>query len=688
MSDFPYCRGQHPSECIVKNENSEVWRGRDNTNPQQQRNIIWKEFHFAKDAFCLQSEIRLQPNLLHPFIAPVLASKELTRSPNKAHFVMIFECFPDVLEQLSFKKEGLTEERIIDILGMAISALVHMQNEGIAHRDIKPDNLFIDQDGNLQIGDFGIAKEYNSCLSKQTGDKGTPSYMSPILRNAKSSIRHDLFKSDVYSLGITCLQLVWKISKKQLEERVSYASLSSLPDTVENLQLSDGLKKMMKAMLTYEERKRPDFFQLMYSYANFWPEKRRFFSNQLIRYCDVCGELADVLCICSENLPGFCANCITEHKTICDDIRVRAADINKIKRREDIRRLRERTQIAGELRQGLQEVLSEYQRQIQERAAWYDYWIATFKTLKQQEENEFRAFSARLDGLIDQMEKKYEEERLDESTLLFDHWRTVSKPYATLTTTPSETFQLGQLSVEDEKIQLLENEERPVGPLFKNGGMSLCCLQTHDVLRTISTHSLKIDEETAIVLLGYSGVVGCGSAATPHQQCFTINFATDDIRSGQTRCPRIAPAIVKYQGVLYVFGGRDSKQAEAIDLKFLSSTPLPDLPIVLSRGTPCQYKGCIYLPAISIHIYIIATASYKRFLNVQPFEFASLLVHEDRFYVFSNRYTFETNVETKTRTMQKPWQLDFESRPSPVLLGDCVFFFNSADGQLTKYKIK
>lgn len=686
MSDFPYRRSQHQSDCLRKNEYWEVWRGTDLTDPS--RKIIWKEFHFAKEAFCLQSEIRLQPNLHHPFIAPVLASKELEKLQNKANFVMIFECFPYVLESLSWENEGLAEEYIVDFLGMAISALVHLQNEGIAHRDIKPDNLYIAQDGTLRVGDFGTAKECSSDTSRHTLDKGTPLYMSPKLRETSSNGRHNLFKSDVYSLGLTCLQLIWKLSQSQLEQKVKYTILPDLPGIVEGLQLSDGLKEMVIAMLTYEERNRPDFFQLMYMYANLWPEKRRFFSNQLLRKCDACGNVAVFLCICSDKLPGFCADCIANHKATCEDTYVSAADIQKIKQRRDVNRLRERDKIARDLIQGLQEVLAEYQRQMREKAAEYDKWITTLQRQKQQEEDKLQAFSVRLNELIGKIWGKYNEERL-ESTLLFDHWRTVSKPYATVTAVPpSDNFRIGQLNVEDEKIELLEREERPVGVLFSNMEMSLCCLQTEEVLSTISTGSLEIDSETAIVLLGYSGVAGCGSA-NAHQRCFTINFSTSDIRAGQTLYPRIAPAIVTYQGALYVFGGRNSMKAETIDLQSLSSISRHDLPIHLSRGSPCQHNGRIYLPATFIQIYTVATDSYENFMTVtKPFEFACLLVHEDRLLVFSNDYTLEKAVNSTKTTIQKAWKLNFESRPSPVLLGDSVFFFNSEYSQITKYEIK
>lgn len=681
MSDFPYCKGLLRSDCIQANAYWEVRNGSDLTDPLRPRRIIWKEFNFAKDAFCLQKEIRLQPNLQHPYIAPVLAAKELTKNPHKAHYVMIFEYY-SVLEELS--TEGLAEERIINILGMAISALVYLQSEGIAHRDIKPGNLYIAEDGSLKVGDFGTANECDTGLQTL---QGTLTYMSPLLRRATGSVYHNPYKSDVYSLGLTCLQLVLGLSQNQLKAQVSYDKLSGLPSFVERLELSDGLKNMLIAMLAYEERNRPDFFKLMYLFADFWPDKRYFFRKEILRNCEICGELAAFLCICDNDLPGFCGNCRAAHQATCADISVPAADINKIKRTKDVSRLRERAEITAGVMKGLREVLSECEKHIKERADEYDKWISNMSVLKQQEQDRLRDLSDRLVRLIDQIERKYVEQRL-ESTLLFDHWKTISLPYAKITTfSPNNTFRLGQLSVEDEKMQQLELEERPVGPLFGNGTISILCLQTHATLHTFSTHRLAIDSETAIVLLGFSAVAGCGSV-TAHHQFFSLSLVTEDIRLGETLCPRLSPAIVAYQGALYVFGGRNSMQAESMNLKSLASIPLRDLPISLSKGTPCEYEGRIYLPSYSIYIYFVATDDYHKFINVPLFDFACFIVHENRFYVFADQYTLETSVSEKTILISKLRVLNFYSCPSPILLADCVYFFDSSNFQISKYKVK
>ena len=50
----------------------------------------------------------------------------------------------------------------------------------VLHRDIKPANIFIDANGNVKLGDFGLARTLNSDTSCATTFVGTPYYMSPV----------------------------------------------------------------------------------------------------------------------------------------------------------------------------------------------------------------------------------------------------------------------------------------------------------------------------------------------------------------------------------------------------------------------------------------------------------------------------------------------------------------------------
>ena len=679
QSDFPYSKGSSHTDCIERNSDWEVYRGTDASH----RPIIWKEFHFYKEDFSLQREIRLQSNVEHRYIAPVLASKELSREKGKAHFAMIFERFPYELEQES--RKGLSEGRIVDVLGMAISALVHLQNEGIAHRDIKPENLYLAEDWTLRVGDFGTAKEYIS------GDlatlQGTPLYMSPLLRQAKRGVpvSHNPYKSDVFSLGITCLQLAQGRSNEQLEEWLSYDRLTDLPSAVYQLPQSDQFKQLLLHMLQYEESLRPDFFQLMYLYASSWPEKRAFFAKEPIRYCEKCGNLASLLCTCTTDLPSFCLNCHSSHETGPGHTPVQAFDIHKVKRQEDITRLRERERIIEEIKQSLESFVQDCEELAANRSRTYEHWIDSLTRLKQQEMERIRDIQTRASSLSALVETRFQAQKL-ESTLLFEFWKSITPPYAKISTSqPSDTFPFGEIHLSDDKMRELEGECKPVGPLFFNNKVAICCLQNNIVLRTFPITDLGIDAETAIVLVRFSTVAGCGSVGNP-LLCFTFSLIDGYSQLGSTLSPHLHPAIIASEGKMYAFGGNSSLKAEEIALFPLSPSPLPALPYALARGSACEHQGTIYLPALLVLCYTIESATYRKCHTLQPFSFVSLLVHAEKLYAFSDQGIVEKALNA-ARTTQKDWKVGFQSLPAPIILGNCVFFFNSADGYVAKYEL-
>ncbi|RKZ17459.1 hypothetical protein DRQ53_03475 [bacterium] len=82
-------------------------------------------------------------------------------------------------------------------LGLAV-----MHRRGILHRDIKPANLFLSRDGNLSIGDFGLARDVET--TQTLGLQGTMPYMSPEqIRGAEIDARSDLF-----ALGVAIYELL------------------------------------------------------------------------------------------------------------------------------------------------------------------------------------------------------------------------------------------------------------------------------------------------------------------------------------------------------------------------------------------------------------------------------------------------------------------------------------------------
>ena len=185
-------------------------------------------------------------------------------------FVIVMEWFEkDLQKEVTFRKTNgnpWREEELMLIARDLIDTLAELQENGLSHRDIKPQNVFYSSGEYVKIGDFGSAKLEDIIIHRKTLDRtvtGTPFYMSPELKLALtadlSTIEYNPYKSDVYSLGMTLLYCY------QLDPPYNLLNLSMLQDST-NVVLQavtfPMLRELLQLMLAIDVESRPDFVRL------------------------------------------------------------------------------------------------------------------------------------------------------------------------------------------------------------------------------------------------------------------------------------------------------------------------------------------------------------------------------------------------------------------------------------------
>ncbi len=109
------------------------------------------------------------------------------------------------LKEVIQEKGRLTEGSAVQITIRILSALQHAHNNGIIHRDIKPQNILMQSDGHVKVSDFGIARIADrNTLSKGDSVMGTVHYFSPEQASGKPA---DV-TSDLYSVGVTLYEML------------------------------------------------------------------------------------------------------------------------------------------------------------------------------------------------------------------------------------------------------------------------------------------------------------------------------------------------------------------------------------------------------------------------------------------------------------------------------------------------
>jgi serine/threonine-protein kinase len=148
-----------------------------------------------------RAEATILARLNHPQIATIY---ELFRADGDLLMVMEF-VRGESLDKLSERLGALSPDRAAYIIDQILSALEHAHRAGVVHRDVKPANVMVTDEGSVKILDFGIARVLGA--EQKTVDfrlMGTPAYMSPeqVLGEEVDG------RSDLYSVGVLLYRLL------------------------------------------------------------------------------------------------------------------------------------------------------------------------------------------------------------------------------------------------------------------------------------------------------------------------------------------------------------------------------------------------------------------------------------------------------------------------------------------------
>jgi eukaryotic-like serine/threonine-protein kinase len=256
-----------------------VYRGRDlRLNRQVAIKVLHS--HYASDTNFLQRfhhEAQAAANLRHPHIVDVY---DVGQDADTHYIVMEYVAGSD-LKALLMRSGALPIEQAVYVGECVAKGLDAAHHIGMVHRDIKPQNIIVGEQGQVKITDFGIAKSSLSTALTETGVTfGTADYISPEQARGQPATP----RSDIYSLGVTLYET--------LTNRLPFSGDSSIAVAMQHVSADPPPPRM------YNPRIPPQLESLVLRALSKEPDGRpttaRDFARQLGGYRDI-GEQATVV---------------------------------------------------------------------------------------------------------------------------------------------------------------------------------------------------------------------------------------------------------------------------------------------------------------------------------------------------------------------------------------------------------
>jgi len=249
-----------------------------------------------------QREALNASSLSHPNIVEVYDVGE----DNGQYFIVMEYIEGKNLKDLLKKRGKLTVTEVVDIMSQIADGLSVAHDSYIIHRDIKPQNIMILENGLVKITDFGIAMAMNATQLTQTNSvMGSVHYLPPEQASGKGST----LKSDIYSMGILMYELLTgklpyrgdnavEIALKHLKEPLPSIreELPDIPQSVENVILKSAAKnpknryndarEMYEDLKTCLDENRLDEPKLEYEYPELDGDNKKF-TKQVEKAIDI-----------------------------------------------------------------------------------------------------------------------------------------------------------------------------------------------------------------------------------------------------------------------------------------------------------------------------------------------------------------------------------------------------------------
>lgn len=188
-----------------------------------------------------QREANAASKLNHPNVVDVYDVGEY----KSKHYIVMEYVSGKTLKQLISQRGALHKEEAIDIMLQLTSAVEHAHENNIIHRDVKPQNVMVKDDGTVKMMDFGIALAHDAVqLTQSDAVLGSAHYLAPETTRGETATN----QIDIYALGIVFYELLTgsvpfkgdnpvQIAMRHLREEVPNVKEfnPTLPQSIENI---------------------------------------------------------------------------------------------------------------------------------------------------------------------------------------------------------------------------------------------------------------------------------------------------------------------------------------------------------------------------------------------------------------------------------------------------------------------
>jgi len=228
-----------------------VWLGRDEVlgRPVAIKRVGGALGDSAPDLARAEREAKIAASLNHPHIVGVF---DLVTEDDQQWMVMEY-VEGSTLAELVRRRGALSPDEAAPFLAQAASALSAAHASGIVHRDVKPSNILVREDGHVKLTDFGIARgEADAALTRTGLVTGSPAYLAPEVASGRQATP----ASDVWSLGATLFHALAGNPPYDATDNVLGALYRIVNEPPPQLEDAGWLAPLLQATMTQDPEQR------------------------------------------------------------------------------------------------------------------------------------------------------------------------------------------------------------------------------------------------------------------------------------------------------------------------------------------------------------------------------------------------------------------------------------------------